>query len=101
MILPQLAGGVLFPDDNIPEQDKLKPDFGLRCGRALWSRYCAGGAYFSYSQLPEMQETRNYGAGMQSNEKYKNWFTNGSPVGPNAPKSGPETAQRGLGRTQR
>jgi len=101
MILPQLAGGVLFPDDNIPEQDKLKPDFGLRCGRALWSRYCAGGAYFSYSQLPEMQETRNYGAGMQSNEKYKNWFTNGSPVGPNAPKSGPETVQRGLGRTQR
>lgn len=102
MILPQLAGGVLFPDDNIPEQDKLKPDFGLRCGRAFWSRYCAGGAYFSFSQLPEMQETRNYGAGMQSNEKYKNWFTNGSPVGPNAPKgSADQSVFRGMGRNQR
>ena len=81
MILPQMAGGVLFPNDNVPEIDKLKPEFGLRCGRALYSRFCAGGAYFSYSQLPEMQETRNYGSGMQSQEKYKNWFSNGSPIG--------------------
>jgi len=81
MILPQLAGGVLFPNDNVPEIEKLKPEFGLRCARALYSRFCAGGTYFAFSQLPEMQETRNYGGGMQSAEKYKNWFTNGSPTG--------------------
>ena len=76
-----MAGGVLFPNDNVPEAEKLKPEFGLKCGRALYSRFCAGGAYFSFAQVPEMQETRNYGAGMQSNDKYKNWFTNGSPTG--------------------
>jgi hypothetical protein len=99
MILPQLAGGVLFPDDNIPEVDKLKPDFGLRCGRALYSRYCSGGAYFSFNQLSEMQDTRNYGAGMQNNEKYKNWFSNGSPIG-NKSTGGAESAPSTKGMTK-
>jgi hypothetical protein len=36
MILPQIVGSVLFPNDNIPEVDKLKPEFGLRCARAFW-----------------------------------------------------------------
>jgi len=102
MILPQLAGGVLFPDDNIPEVDKLKPDFGLRCGRALYSRYCSGGAYFSFNQLSEMQDTRNYGSGIQNNEKYKNWFSNGSPIGNKSTggaESGPST--KGMSKAQR
>ena len=90
-----MAGGVLFPNDNIPESDKLKPEFGLRCARALYSRFCAGGTYFSFSQLPEMQEVRNYGGGIQSPEKYKNWFTNGSPTGS---KSSPNSEAAGMTR---
>jgi hypothetical protein len=102
MMLPQLAGGVMFPDDNLPESEKLKPDFGLRCGRALWSRYSAGGTYFSFNQLPEMQETRNYGAGMQSPEKYKNWFTNGSPIGAKSISQNEAfSSTRGMSRAQR
>jgi hypothetical protein len=102
MMLPQLAGGVMFPDDNLPESEKLKPDFGLRCGRALWSRYSAGGTYFSFNQLPEMQETRNYGAGMQSPEKYKNWFTNGSPIGAKSVNQNEAfSSTRGMSRAQR
>jgi len=102
MILPQMAGNYLFPSDNVPEIDKLKPDFGLRCGRALYSRFCTGGTYFSYTQLPEMQETRNYGSGIQSVEKYKNWFTNGSPIGTRT-RSNNESAQstKGMNIAQR
>ena len=102
MILPQMAGNYLFPSDNVPEIDKLKPDFGLRCGRALYSRFCTGGTYFSYTQLPEMQETRNYGSGIQSVEKYKNWFTNGSPIGTKT-RSNNESAQstKGMNIAQR
>ncbi len=85
----------MFPNDNIPESDKLKPEFGLRCARALYSRFCAGGTYFSFSQLPEMQEVRNYGGGIQSPEKYKNWFTNGSPTGS---KSSPNSEAAGMTR---
>jgi hypothetical protein len=102
MILPQLAGGVLFPNDNVPESEKLKPEFGLRCARGLYSRFCAGGTYFSFSQLPEMQETRNYGGGMQSSEKYKNWFTNGSPTGNKSiPQGEAATSTRGMTKAQR
>jgi hypothetical protein len=102
MILPQLAGGVLFPNDNVPESEKLKPEFGLRCARALYSRFCAGGTYFSYTQLPEMQETRNYGSGMQSQEKYKNWFTNGSPTGNKSIPQGEAAASiKGMSKAQR
>jgi hypothetical protein len=97
-----MAGNYLFPSDNVPEIDKLKPDFGLRCGRALYSRFCTGGTYFSYTQLPEMQETRNYGSGIQSVEKYKNWFTNGSPIGTKT-RSNNESAQstKGMNIAQR
>jgi hypothetical protein len=95
MLLPQLAGGILFPDDNIPEKDKLDPSFGLKCGRALYSRFCAGGTYFSMPQLPEMQDTRNYGAGMQSTERYKSRFFNGSPVGSKGSKQAPSAAPIG------
>lgn len=102
MILPQLAGGVLFPNDNIPEVDKLKPEFGLRCARALYSRFCAGGTYFTFTQLPEMQETRNYGSGMQSAEKYKNWFTNGSPIGNKSISQGATPiSNKGMSKAQR
>ena len=102
MILPQIVGSVLFPNDNIPEIDKLKPEFGLRCARALYSRFCAGGTYFTYTQLPEMQETRNYGAGNQSQEKYKNWFTNGSPTGSKGITQGEGSAStKGLSKAQR
>ena len=102
MILPQMAGNYLFPSDNVPEIEKLKPEFGLRCGRALYSRFCTGGTYFSYTQLPEMQETRNYGSGIQSVEKYKNWFTNGSPIGTKT-RSNNETSQstKGMNTAQR
>lgn len=92
----------MFPNDNIPESDKLKPEFGLRCARALYSRFCAGGTYFSFSQLPEMQEVRNYGGGIQSPEKYKNWFTNGSPTGSKAsPNSEAAGITRGMTKGQR
>ena len=93
---------MLFPNDNIPEVDKLKPEYGLRCARALYTRFCAGGTYFSYTQLPEMQETRNYGAGNQSQEKYKNWFTNGSPIGSKGIAQGDASAtNRGMSKAQR
>jgi hypothetical protein len=93
---------MLFPNDNIPEVDKLKPEFGLRCARALYTRFCAGGTYFTYTQLPEMQEVRNYGAGNQSQEKYKNWFTNGYPVGTKTTTQGDATATtRGMTKAQR
>jgi hypothetical protein len=102
MILPQILGSMLFPNDNIPEVDKLKPEFGLRCARALYTRFCAGGTYFTYTQLPEMQETRNYGAGNQSQEKYKNWFTNGSPIGSKGISQGDASATtKGLSKAQR
>jgi len=102
MILPQILGSMLFPNDNIPEADKLKPEFGLRCARALYTRFCAGGTYFTYTQLPEMQETRNYGAGNQSQEKYKNWFTNGSPIGTRGTGQGDGAATtKGLSKAQR
>jgi hypothetical protein len=93
---------MLFPNDNIPEIDKLKPEFGLRCARALYTRFCAGGAYFTYMQVPEMQETRNYGAGNQSQEKYKNWFTNGSPIGSKGiNQNETNSSNRGLSKAQR
>ncbi len=93
---------MLFPNDNVPESEKLKPEFGLRCARGLYSRFCAGGTYFSFSQLPEMQETRNYGGGMQSSEKYKNWFTNGSPTGNKSiPQGEAATSTRGMTKAQR
>jgi hypothetical protein len=97
-----MAGNYLFPSDNVPEIEKLKPEYGLRCGRALYSRFCTGGTYFSYTQLPEMQETRNYGSGIQSTEKYKNWFSNGSPTGTKS-RSNNESAQttRGMSNAQR
>lgn len=102
MLLPQLAGGVLFPNDNIPEIDKLKPDFGLRCARALYSRFCSGGAYFSMPQISEMQEIRNYGAGQQSPEKYKNLFSNGSQIGNKETKQSEAVAStRGMSKAQR
>lgn len=102
MILPQLTGSVLFPSDNIPESEKLKPEFGLRCARALYTRFCAGGTYFTYTQLPEMQETRNYGAGNQSQEKYKNWFTNGSPTGNKGITQGEASSTtKGMSKAQR
>ena len=102
MILPQILGSMLFPNDNIPEIDKLKPEFGLRCARALYTRFCAGGAYFTYMQVPEMQETRNYGAGNQSQEKYKNWFTNGSPIGSKGiNQNETNSSNRGLSKAQR
>ena len=93
---------MLFPNDNIPEIDKLKPEYGLRVGRALYTRFCAGGTYFTYTQLPEMQETRNYGAGNQSQEKYRNWFTNGSPIGNKAIPQGQASASTsGMSKAQR
>jgi hypothetical protein len=102
MILPQILGSMLFPNDNIPEIDKLKPEFGLRCARALYTRFCSGGTYFTYTQIPEMQEVRNYGAGNQSQEKYKNWFTNGSPIGSkNINQNESNTGNRGLSKAQR
>jgi hypothetical protein len=102
MILPQLVGSVLFPSDNIPESEKSKPEFGLRCARALYTRFCAGGTYFTYTQLPEMQETRNYGAGNQSQEKYKNWFTNGSPIGSKGITQGEASSTtKGMSKAQR
>lgn len=92
----------MFPSDNVPESEKLKPEFGLRCARALYSRFCAGGTYYSYTQLPEMQETRNYGSGIQSQEKYKNWFTNGSPVGNKSIPQGEASAStKGMTKAQR
>jgi hypothetical protein len=93
---------MLFPNDNIPEIDKLKPEFGLRCARALYTRFCSGGTYFTYTQIPEMQEVRNYGAGNQSQERYKNWFTNGSPIGSKGMNQNESnTGNRGLNRAQR
>lgn len=59
----------------------MKPSFGLQAGRALYSKFCTQGAYFTYSQWSEMQSVRNYGAGMQSAEPYINWHVNGSPIG--------------------
>jgi len=102
MILPQILGSMLFPNDNIPEVDKLKPEFGLRCARALYTRFCSGGTYFTYTQIPEMQEVRNYGAGNQSQEKYKNWFTNGSPIGSKGVNQNESSSGgRGLSKAQR
>jgi hypothetical protein len=93
---------MLFPNDNIPEVDKLKPEFGLRCARALYTRFCSGGTYFTYTQVPEMQEVRNYGAGNQSQEKYKNWFTNGSPIGSKGVNQNESSSGgRGLSKAQR
>jgi hypothetical protein len=49
-----------------------------------------------------MQETRNYGGGMQSSEKYKNWFTNGSPTGNKSiPQGEAATSTRGMTKAQR
>lgn len=96
MILPQVSSGWLFPDDNIPEEDKLKPEYGLKVARAFYSRYINGGAYFGYAQVGDMQETRNYGAGLQDTSKYKDWFTNGSPIGSPQAK-----ATQGLNKKQR
>lgn len=102
MILPQILGSMLFPNDNIPEVDKLKPEFGLRCARALYTCFCSGGTYFTYTQTPEMQEVRNYGAGNQSQEKYKNWFTNGSPIGSRGASSNDASSNsKGLSKAQR
>lgn len=102
MILPQLAAGILFPDDNIPEKDKLAADFGLRCARALYSRFCSSGTVFTLGQMNDMQETRNYGGGIQDTSKYKDWYTNGSPIGSKGMRqdsSNPLT--RGLSKQQR
>lgn len=81
MILPQVASNTIFPNDNVPESEKLKPQFGRNAGRALYSRFCNGGAYFTYNAWSAMQEIRNYGAGMQSSQKYVNFMTNGSSIG--------------------
>lgn len=77
----QLPLGLPFPDDNVSEKEKLDPDFGKNCGRALWSRYCANGTYFGYASLSTLNEVRNYGNGDQSTEKYINGMTNGAPIG--------------------
>ncbi len=52
--------------------------------------------------MPEMQEVRNYGSGMQSPEKYKNWFSNGSPIGNKQAKQGEAVSStRGMTKAQR
>lgn len=102
MILPQLAAGIIFPDDNIPEKDKLNPDFGLRCARALYSRFCSSGTVYTLGQMNDMQETRNYGNGIQDTSKYKDWYTNGSPIGSKGQtQSSSNPLVKGLSKQQR
>lgn len=93
--LPMLSGGYAFPDDNVPEYEKLEKEFGLAAARALYSRFCLTGAFFTYTQWNQMQEIRNYGAGQQSDTPYRNWFTNGSPIG------GGQNGTRQTGQTTR
>jgi len=77
----QLPAGLSFPDDNIPEKEKLKDEFGKNVGRAFYSRYCANSTYYGYGSQAILNEIRNYGNGDQDNGKYINSFTNGSPIG--------------------
>ena len=77
----QLPAGLSFPNDNVPEKDKLDPEFGVKVGRALYSRYCANSTYYGYGSQSILQEIRKYGNGDQSQSKYIDWATNGSPIG--------------------
>lgn len=81
MILPPNYNNSLFPDDNVPEEEKLKPKFGIQVGRALYSKFYNGATYYGVGQWSAMREIENYGSGIQDNTKYINYSTNGSSIG--------------------
>jgi len=81
LILPPPYSTSIFPDDNIPEKEKLDPKFGRAVARALYSKFYNNLSFIGYGNWGAMQEIRAYGAGLQSSQKYKNYITNGSPIG--------------------
>lgn len=98
MILPPVPAGIAFPEDNVPEKEKLSTEFGRKAGRALYSRYFNGGTFFNFSHMSSMQEIRAYGNGDQSQQKYIDWYTNASSVGaPRGKKDNNESGNRNKG----
>jgi len=82
MYLLPLSTGFSFPDDSVSEREKLDVKWGSNVGRALYSRFCLGGTYgWGYSDMDGLRLIRDYGDGVQPESIYRDWHTNGSPIG--------------------
>lgn len=82
MVLLPLTTGFVFPNDFVPESEKLTKEYGACVGRALYSRYCFGGTYpWGLADYQGLKLIRLYGDGDQPQEMYREWYTNGSPIG--------------------
>jgi hypothetical protein len=82
MYLLPLSSGYSFPDDSVSPKEKSEVKFGSNVGRALYSRFCMGGTYgWGYSDLQNIRLIRDYGDGVQDERIYREWHTNGSPIG--------------------
>lgn len=60
-----------FPSDNIPTEDKLKPDWIRKVAQAIFGCYMSNNALIGYNQVSDMIVNRQYGAGLQSILKYR------------------------------
>lgn len=82
MYLLPLSSGYAFPDDSVSEKEKSDVKFGSKVARAFWARFCLGGTYgWGYSDLQNIRLIRDYGDGLQDERIYREWYTNGSPIG--------------------
>jgi len=82
MYLLPLSTGFTFPDDSKSEEEKSLPKFGADVGRAFYSRFCLGGTFgWGYNDVSGLRTIRDYGDGVQPESIYREWFTNGSPIG--------------------
>lgn len=82
MYLLPLSTGYVFPDDATSEKEKATPKWGSSVGQAIYSRFCLGGSYgWGYNDYNGLRIIRDYGDGVQPESIYREWYTNGSPIG--------------------
>ena len=64
------SGTFPFPEDEIPVSEK-NADWGRRWCEAIYAAYVSDRCAVPYSQIDELYELRDYGAGRQDIEKYQ------------------------------
>jgi hypothetical protein len=62
----------LFPRHDIDPKEKNTKEWTLKFLQAIYAEYLLGRTSIGYDQMEQMKELRMYGAGKQSNERYKN-----------------------------
>lgn len=68
-------GNVLFPNRDIPEEEKNLPQYSLDYSKAIYNRYLNDRCAIRYSDVNKFSILEAYGDGDQSTDGYKNYLS--------------------------